>query len=106
MTRRLMMLLVAAAVALGAARLFAHDHFRVIGEITKHQNSRIDVKNRDLKTTTVRLDKQTEITRDTKKVDLSELKVGQSVVVDAYGDSEADLLALEVRIVPPIRSPR
>jgi hypothetical protein len=41
-----------------------------------------------------------------KKVDVSELRVGQSVVVDAYGDSDKNLLALEVRIVPPIRSTR
>jgi hypothetical protein len=36
-------------------------------------------------------------------VALSELKVGQSVVVDALGDNESDLLAIEIRIVPPPR---
>lgn len=106
MTRRLMMLFVVSVVTFGVARLLAHDHFRVIGSVTKSQNSTIDVTNRDSKTLTIRLDKQTEITRDKKKVDVSELRVGQSVVVDAYGDSERDLLALEVRIVPPIRSTR
>jgi len=35
----------------------------------------------------------------------SELKAGRSVVVDALGDSEADLLALEVKIVPAIAPP-
>jgi hypothetical protein len=99
-------LFVALAVALGAMRLVAHENFRVIGSITKHQNSTIDVTNRESKTLTIRLDKQTEVTRDKKKVDVSELKVGQSVVVDAYGDNERDLLALEVRIVPPIRGTR
>ena len=106
MTRRLLMLFVAAVVTLGVAHLFAHENFRVIGSITKHQNSTIDVTNRDSKTVTIRLDKQTDITRDKKKVEVSELRVGQSVVVDAYGDSEKDLLALEIRIVPPIRGSR
>jgi hypothetical protein len=106
MTRRLMLIFVVSVVTLDVARLLAHDHFRVIGSITKHQNSTIDVMNKDSKTLTIRLDKQTEITRDKKKVDTSQLRVGQSVVVDAYGDSERDLLALEVRIVPPIRSTR
>ena len=48
------------------------------------------------------MDKKTKITRDKKPVPQSALKVGQSVVVDAYGDDEFDLLALDIRIVPPI----
>ncbi len=44
------------------------------------------------------------VSRDKKKVDAAELTVGLTVVVDAYGDSEEDLLALEIRIVPPIES--
>ena len=102
MIQRLLMLVAAAVIVLGAAQLSAHEHFRVIGTITKQQNSTIAVKNKDAKTIPIRLDKQTEITRDKKKVDVSELKVGRSVVVDAYGDSEDDLLALEIRIVPTI----
>lgn len=102
MTRGILIVFVAALMLVGAARIFAHDNFRVIGTITRHQNSTIDVKKKDAKTTSIRLDKQTAVTRDSKKVDLTELKVGRSVVVDAYGDSEADLLALEIRIVPPI----
>jgi hypothetical protein len=52
----------------------------------------------------MRVDKQTVISRDKKKVDASELKAGLSVVVDAYGDSleDSDVLAIEIRIVPPI----
>jgi len=82
---------------------FAHDDFRVIGTITKLEKSTIDVKSKDAKITSIKMDKQTQVTRDKQKVAPAELKVGQSVVVDAYGDSEADLLALEIRIVPPIR---
>jgi hypothetical protein len=72
----------------------------------KHANSKIDVKNKAGKTISIRLDAQTAISRDNKKVTASELRVGQSLVVDAYGDTEDDSLALEIRIVPPIRAGR
>jgi hypothetical protein len=62
------------------------------------------VKTKDGRLTSMRLDKQTEISRDKKKVDAKELKAGLSVVVNAYGDGleDSDLLAIEIRIVPPI----
>ena len=90
-------------IAVGTADLLAHDEFRIIGTLTKRQDSRIEIKGRTGKTVSVRLDKQTTVTRDNKKVDTTVLKVGQSLVVDAYGDTEEDSLALEIRIVPPIR---
>jgi hypothetical protein len=102
MRRTILAFAVTMIVALGGNILLAHEDFRVIGTLTKHQDSRIEVKNRTGKITSIKLDKQTAISRDKKKVDATELKAGLSVVVDAYGDSEADLLALEIRIVPPI----
>jgi hypothetical protein len=96
--------MVAAVFVMTAAYAFAHDNFRVIGTLTKHANSTIEVKTKEGRLTSMRLDKQTEISRDKKKVDAKELKPGLSVVVDAYGDSleDSDLLAVEIRIVPPI----
>jgi hypothetical protein len=88
----------------GAAQLWGHDNFRIIGTLTKHQQSKIEVKNKDGKIISIRLDKQTSISRDEKKVDPTALKAGQSLVVDAYGDTEDDSLAVEIRIVPPIRA--
>jgi hypothetical protein len=104
MMNRLMTLVVAAALVLTAAYSFAHDNFRVIGTLTKAANSSIEVKTKEGRLTSMRLDKQTEISRDKKKVDVKDLKAGLSVVVDAYGDSleDSDLLAIEIRIVPPI----
>lgn len=102
MSRLTMMLLATAVLTLGDVPAFAHENFRVIGTLTKHQDSTIEVKSREGKTTSIKLDKQTAITQDKRKVDASELQVGRSVVVDAYGDSEDDLLALDIRIVPPI----
>jgi hypothetical protein len=102
MSLRMMTFVIAVMLTLGLGAAAAHEDLRVIGTLTKHQNSTIEVKARTGKTTAIRLDKQTVITQDKKKVDATELKVGRSVVVDAYGDSEADLLALEIRIVPAI----
>ena len=102
MMQRVMAFVTATLLVLGAAQTLAHENFRIIGTLTRHLRSNIDVKSKDGKTTSIRLDKQTVVLRDKKKVDVDELKAGQSVVVDAYGDDEKDLLALEVRIVPPI----
>lgn len=99
----LALLLVGAAVTLPAAPSLAHEEFRVIGTVTKHDDSTIEVESRDGKRSSIKLDKQTAITRDNGAVDAGELTVGVSVVVDAYGDTLDDLLALEIRIVPPIR---
>ena len=102
MMRRLAGLALALLVA-AAVSVLAHDEFRIIGTLTKHLDSKIEMKNRAGKAVSIRLDKQTAITRDGKKVDATALKVGQSLVVDAYGDTEDDSLALEIRIVPPIK---
>ena len=103
MIRRMSVLLVMCLLVAAAASAAAHDDFRIIGTLDKHQNSMIAVKKNTGQTVSIRIDKQTAITQDKKKVDASALKVGQSVVVDAYGDKEDDSLALEIRIVPPIR---
>lgn len=100
--RRILIIAVGMGLVLGAAPLSAHDEFRIIGTVAKYQDSTLQVKTREGKTIPVKLDRQTLITRDKKKVPPAELKAGLSVVVDAYGDTEEDSLALEIRIVPPI----
>ena len=102
MQKMMMMVLAVAVLALGAGQAFAHEDFRVIGTVMSHQDSNIEVQSRDGTMTSIRLDRQTLITRDTKTVAAAQLEIGVSVVVDAYGDSADDLLALDIRIVPPI----
>jgi len=94
-----MMLVIAATVALGAAQAFAHDEYRIIGTIVSRQNARLELKSREGKMVSVKLDGETLVYRDNKKIDVAELKAGRHVVVDALGDTVADLLALEVRII-------
>ena len=105
MTRFIMMLLALMAATAGVTPVFAHEEFRVIGTVTKVQSSKLAVKTKEGKEISIAVDKQTTFTQDQKKTDASQLKTGQSVVVDAYGDSYDDLLALEVRIVPAIAPP-
>jgi hypothetical protein len=93
-----------AAFFFGSDQTLAHEEFRVIGTLTKHEGSEIAVQSRDGKTTAIRIDRQTVINKDGSKTDTGALSAGISVVVDALGDSEEDLLAIEIRIVPPIGS--
>jgi hypothetical protein len=106
MRRRILSLVSLMVLVLCATRLLAHDEFRIIGTITSLRSSQLQVKNREGKTFSIKLNTETYIHRDKEKekAPVSELKMGRSVVVDALGDSEADLLAVEVRIVPAIAS--
>jgi hypothetical protein len=80
----------------------AHEDFRVIGTLTQASDSQIQVRDRDGKTLSIKINKQTVIRKDRVEVEADVLTTGNSVVVDALGDTEADLVALEIRIVPPI----
>jgi hypothetical protein len=102
MTRRIMFLLTAVMLAVVSPLLSAHDEFRIVGVVASREASQVVVKTREGNRVSMAMNKQTKVTRDKKNVDASEVKVGVTVVADAYGDSEADLLALVIQIVPPI----
>ena len=105
MKRTFALMLLALSVS-AAGPLFAHDQYRIIGTITKPpQPKALEVKTKDGKVVSIELNNETYISRDRKKADFSELKLDGSVVVDALGDSYDDLVAVEVRIVPPIAIP-
>ena len=94
-------LLLAAAIllVLAATVARAHDEFRIIGTITAAQATQIQVKSREGKTLSIKVNDETLVYRDNKKVARAELKAGRFVVVDALGDTIEDSLALEVRLV-------
>lgn len=100
--QRRTILAAALAVVLSAAGLMAHDDYRIIGTVVRVSATALQVKQtKDGKTIGMKVDSATIVTRDKKKVAFSDLKAGQYVVVDASGDSLEDLVALEVRLVPP-----
>jgi hypothetical protein len=103
MTRSLLIVAVLGAMS-GSGSVSAHEHFRIVGTITKLSATEMDVRNRESKIYTVDINKRTIVKRDKEKKELglTALKVGQSVVVDAYGDDEFELEAQDIRIVPPI----
>jgi len=94
-------LTVAVALCLSAIGLRAHDDYRIIGTVTRVAASTLEVKQtKDARTIAMKMDSATIASRDKKKVPLTDVKVGQYVVVDAQGDSLDDLVVLEVRLVP------
>ena len=99
MTQRTMILAIAAIVVLGAAQAFAHDEYRIIGTIAARKDANLQVRSREGKMVTIKVDDQTLVYRDNKKVDSAELTAGRHVVVDGLGDTPTDLLAVEVRII-------
>jgi hypothetical protein len=99
MTQRILILAISAMVSIGVGRAFAHDEFRIIGTIAAVKSAQLEVKSREGKMVTMKVDGETLVYRDNKKVDASEIRAGRHVVVDAVGDTMADLLAVEVRII-------
>jgi hypothetical protein len=91
----------------------AHVTFRIIGTITQVSATALTVRNKDSKAFAMALTRRTVIRRlkEEKKLPIGALKIGQTVVVDAFNayaedeDDDSDLEALDIRIVPPIASP-
>jgi hypothetical protein len=102
MTRRIIIFATLIVLLLSALPIRAHEAFRIVGTITKHQATQLGVKTKEGRTVYVELKKTTIILRDKTKVPATELKPGLSVVVDALGDDDSDLTAKQVRIVPAI----
>lgn len=101
MTRRQQMqFLLTIALASSVLPLRAHDDIRVVGVVTKVTTASVSVKNKEGKNFSIKLNNKTKITRDKADVGVTGLKTGDSVVIDARGDSEADIVAEGIRIVP------
>jgi hypothetical protein len=100
--RRLIAFAVAAIFFLGASGLLAHERFRIVGTVTKKTAKELEVKTKENKTFGMDLDAKTVYLKDKTKIPASAIKVGVSVVVDAIGDDEDDLVAEQVRLVPAL----
>jgi hypothetical protein len=102
MTRRGILVLTLTLVVFTATHLLANYEFLIVGTISKVTTTQLQVKTAQTKIYSIKLDSQTLVSRDNNKVTTAELKAGRTVVVDAIGDTEEDLLALEVRLVPAL----
>jgi hypothetical protein len=105
MFNRQMLVLAFVALTTVASDVSAHERFRLVGTIARRQPTMIEITLKEGRKVWVELDKKTVVTRDKKKVPRTELKAGQSVVVDALGDDASDLVAQEVKLVPALPAP-
>lgn len=96
MTRRSFLASVLPLVA--AARLSAHEKFKIVGTVVKVQATQLDVKAVDGATYEIDMDDGTQVMRGLKKLPQSELQTGQRVTVDALGHDMFDLQAVLVRL--------
>lgn len=100
---RILIALTIAAFAAGSTSLAAHDRYRIVGTVTKLTADEITVKQaKDGALVEMDHDKNTKVTRDSKALKITDVKVGASVVIDALGDSILDLVVLEIRLVPAL----
>ena len=90
-------------LAASSVSALAHDEFRVVGVVTKVNQNSLSVKQTGGVEHVIKLDRQTAVLRDGKKAVLADLKAGQTTVVNALGDTMEDMLAIEIRIVPPVK---
>ena len=98
MTRRSIVFGVFMILAFSAMQLTAHDAYRIIGTISKWQSPRLEVRTKEGGRVSILVISEVDIFLNNKKVSQKELKVGRSVVVDALGDSIAELEAVKVNI--------
>src|ERR1044072_7545884 len=86
-----------------ASAASAHYKFRIVGTVTKVTAEEIAVKQvKDGAVVEMDHDKKNKITRDNKTVGRDQIKIGDSVVIDALGYDIFDLTATEIRLVPAI----
>ena len=95
-------ILMFAVVMSNAASLGAHEQFRIIGTIVKFEKLQLVVDTAYSERFVLNLQEGTLVERDKKRVPVTELKVGRSVVVDVSGDTLYDdnLFVIVVMLVP------
>lgn len=99
--RRLLISLAAASVLFAGAPAAAHDEMVVAGQVTAVTAKTVQLRTKDGKAVTLEIDSNTRVKMAGKLLSLKELKVGQSVKALGFGDSLADLVAIDVTIEPP-----
>lgn len=101
MHRRFLLAIVVGALIVGLAPVRAHDEERISGTVAQVTLTGLSVKQQNGRTVSVTLLPSTKVTKDGQKASVLDLKVGLAVVVDAHEDDNENLVAVEVRIVPP-----
>lgn len=90
----------AVAALIGAAPAVAHDEISVAGQVTAVTAKTLQVRMKDGKVVKLEVDGNTRVKMAGKPLSLKDLKVGQSIKALGFGDSLADLVAIDVIIDP------
>ena len=101
--RKLLFPIAAAAFVALSAPAAAHDEMEVAGQVTAITAKTLQLKMKDGKAVTLEIDGNTRVVQSGKRVTVKQLKVGQSVKALGFGDSLADLVAIDVTINPPAK---
>ena len=96
-------LVAAAAVLFAAAPALAHEDVPVAGQVTVVTAKSIQVRTKDGRVVTLEVDGNTRVMRDGKRLGPKDVKVGQTVKALGFGDSAADLVAIDVTITAPAK---
>lgn len=89
-----------AAMLLSAAPAAAHDEIEVVGQVSAVTAKTIQVRMKDGQLVTLDVDSNTRVVLAGKRLELKDVKVGQSVKALGFGDNLADLVAIDVVITP------
>lgn len=96
--RKLLLPLAAVSLLLCAAPAAAHDEMSVSGQVTAVTAKTLQVRMKDGKVVSLEVDGNTRVKMAGKTLSLKDLKVGQSVKALGFGDSLANLTAIDVNI--------
>ncbi|MBU1378806.1 MAG: hypothetical protein KKE02_20810 [Alphaproteobacteria bacterium] len=99
--RKFLLPLAAVSALLAAAPAVAHDELEVAGQVTAVTAKTIQLRTKEGKLVTLEVDGNTRVVLAGKRVTPATVKVGQSVKALGFGDSLADLVAIDVTINPP-----
>jgi hypothetical protein len=98
--RKFLAPLVLAAGLMAALPAAAHDEMDVAGQVTAVTAKTIQIKTAAGQLVTLDTDGNTRVMMAGQRLTLKDLKVGQSVKALGFGDSMADLQAIDVVILP------
>jgi hypothetical protein len=99
MRKLLIVLASLAATLFAAAPALAHDEMVVMGVVKAVNETTLEITLKDGKTGKLTVDRNTRVDREGKRLALGDIKVGQSLKILGYGDSAADLVAIDLTIL-------
>lgn len=99
--RNILAPLAAVAALLVALPAAAHDEMELAGQVTAVTAKSVQIRTKEGQLITLGVDGNTRVVLAGKRLALKDMKVGQSIKALGFGDSMADLVAIDVVINPP-----